>query len=738
MSNSAERTTVGTTIAERLSRLRTLMEREGISAYVVNTYDPHFTEYPSCRWRALEYISGFTGSSGIAVVTREDALLWTDSRYFIQCEEELRGTAFRMMKDDGSAAGDFMEWLRCASRGKPAFEIGINGETLSIAVYRKMLKTGLKVRPLGDLVGEIWTERPEDKTSPAWVFPARFAGEGVESKIGKLRSRMEAECIDYTLFTALDSVAWILNLRASDIDFTPVFLSYLLVGRNSVVLFTDPSRFDELRRCSGRKKFESLASLVEILPYGDVFAYLEKIEGRVSLDFRKTNMRIAGCLGICQDIGPSGGQKQISSTGKADGGATGSEESRADVVDESQYLRFDLQPVHEEPRTDAGDVPGAGVEKTKDREKTCTGVTEFRDADFFALTENNQGKPRAEVIDERDEYLFALTGDNRGKPRTVVVDERDPAETLKACKNSSEVRGMEEAMLRDGAAFVRLLMRVRDSASWSRSEMGGKGSALSERSVSAELERLRREDADYLEPSFGTISAFMEHGAVVHYAPTEKTDKIIDRSGSLVLDFGGQYRFGTTDTTRTILIGGRRASYRAPSRLVADYTAVLKAHLALCRAVFPEGTTGHQLDALAKEQLWQFRETYFHGTGHGVGCCLSVHEGPMSISSRANGVALMPGMILSVEPGLYREGLWGIRIENLVKVSKFGKSEAGRFYRFQTITFMPYERRLIDKALLSPEEISQINDYHQCVYENLEPRLSVEEASFLRSLCEPL
>lgn len=605
------------TTDEKVCKLREILKKEGLFAYVFSTGDPHFSEYPADCYKSVQFLTGFTGSNATVFVSLYEAVIWTDSRYFIQCAEEIKGTVFVMKKTDGPERTDFKEYVREACKGR---KIALPAENLSIRKYADYERAGLDIVPTDDFVSGIWTERPAAPLSPIREVPLKIAGEDRDRKIEKLRAYMETRNLDYLLLTSLDDIAWLLNLRGGDVRYTPVFYSYLLAGRKSVVLFTEKRRATvcgtgKVRsECSKKRTFG-----FEVKDYEEFFPFLNDIQGKIGADFSKTNVNI--------------------------------------------------------------------------KENVKNGI---------------------------------------------LVDVRDYVEELKARKNKTEQSGMRKAHKKDGASLVKLLRFLHSYRAERKKILTENGKSgqnetrsqgiLSEIAVAKMLEEFKKADSDYLEPSFETISAFKEHGAIVHYSADEESNMEIDGNGLLVLDCGSQYAYGTTDITRTLLFGTAQAEQKR------DYTAVLKGHLALERAIFPEGTKGYQLDALAKAPVWSIGASYFHGTGHGVGHNLSVHEGPESISPRANDVKLEEGMILSVEPGLYREGRWGIRIENLVLVKRAFTNETGVFLKFEPLTLCPYEQRLIDKKMLTSEEIAQINHYHKRVYNELKSGLTKNDALFLEKM----
>ena len=580
-------------VNERVEALRKLLKENGLSAWIINGTDPHESEYVSERWKTRKWISGFSGSAGFVVVTLDRALIWVDSRYFVQCADQIRGTCFEMRKLDGPEASSPADWIKENVSGKT----GIAAETLMVEKQRKYAEKGIEITPFRDLADDIWTDRPAMPATAVVRMNDRICGESVQSKVERIRKGALEKGAQWSLVSSLDDIAWTLNLRGNDIEDTPVFLAHLLIGPACVKLFTPVSRFTE-------KQLSEVP--FEVFEYNEIISQLKKLENTsVLLNPRRINMQL-----------------------------------------------------------------------------------------FEAI------------------------------PSSVKIVEGGEVSTdLKACKNRAELEGMRTAHILDGVAMVNFLAMV---------EKGNY--RFTEVSIAQALANEREQEKDYLGPSFSTIAGFAEHGAVIHYSATEETDKEISGNGLLVLDSGGQYTAGTTDITRTLLFG------RATKDQKEDYTLVLKGHLALAAQVFPEGTNGHQLDILAHMFLWNRGMTYFHGTGHGVGFRLSVHEGPqrVSIHPASAEVKLQEGMILSDEPGIYKEGKYGIRIENLVAVVPAMKTEFGQFYTFETLTCCPYERKLIDKSMLTAEEIELVDTYHAWVWEKLHALVNPEALSYLKKATAPL
>lgn len=584
------------TVNERVEALRIQMDKAGLSAWIINGTDPHQSEYVCDRWHARRWISGFTGSAGTVIVTKDKALIWVDSRYFVQCAAQISGTVFEMRKIDGPDASSPLDFLK-ENFGKGG-KVGISDETLMITADERYRQNGIDIKATDDLLDEIWKDRPSMPENPVIKMDDDLCGMSAREKIEKIREMGHRKDEDYHLISSLDDIAWILNLRGCDIDDTPVFLAHLLIGPDSVRLFTPKARFTDVK-----------PECYEVLPYDDVATILSGLKDTViRINPDRINMKMFNALSKAKNVRLSRG--------------------------------------------------------------------------------------------------------------------REYSTDLKAVKNPTELEGMRTAHILDGVALVNFLAMVK------RNEFD-----FTELSIAKALSDERELEEDYLGPSFNTIAGFGAHGAVVHYSATEETDIPITGNGLLVLDSGGQYTCGTTDVTRTLLFG------KATKEQKEDYTLVLKGHLALAGQIFPKGTTGHQIDALAHQFLWQKGMDYFHGTGHGVGFRLSVHEGPQRISSKqgtGEPVQLEAGMVISDEPGIYKEGKHGIRIENLVAVTEAMKTDFGQFLTFEVLTCCPYERDLIEKDLLTQDEIDMVDDYHRWVREMLIDMVDESSRDYLISATEPL
>ena len=587
-------------IAERLEKLRSILRERGIDWYIITGNDPHGSEYPGQRWRTRAFISGFTGSAGVIAVSAERAILWTDSRYYLQAEKELEGTGFELMREGMEGVPTLYGFL--SENSAEGSRIGVDSSAVSITEYRKLYEAlsvkGAVIVGTGDLIDSLWENRPSvPSEAPIRIIDDKRAGESVQSKLQRIRRIMRDKGARWTFISSLDDIAWITNLRSSDIPYNPLFYSFLFISLSKAVLFIAPGRFDEETLGIVSRNFQ-------IEDYGNVEAVLPSL------------------------------------------------------------------------------IRGTGLYSP---DKTA-----------------------------------AMFIDTVGGRRNIISC--DISTTLKSMKNKAELDGMRKAHILDGAAFVSFLAKL--------DKVNG---IYTEKMISDALERERKRMDGYIGPSFSPISAFGANGAVVHYrAPDEKSANVMGH-GLLVLDTGSQFSMGTTDVTRTLFFGMEPTEDEK-----RDYTLVLKGHLALLSQVFPKGTRGVQLDAIAKQFMWQNYSTFFHGTGHGVGCCLMVHEGPQRISPALIDVPLMPGMVVSDEPGLYKEGRYGIRIENLLAVREDEESEFGSFLSFENLTYVPYEKNLIDTSLLTDDEIEQINSYHRKVFYMLSPYLDSYSAEWLKQYASPI
>lgn len=591
-------------IRDRVEALRALMRREGLAAFIFPSTDPHCGEYVPERWKGREWISGFNGSAGTAVITLGEAALWTDSRYFIAAAGQLEGTGFELMRERIDGTPTIAEWIGRKLAVAGGTEVGIDGMTCPAAeveALRAELRRqgGLTLRTNLDPLESLWTDRPGLPTGLIEIHPMGYAGEDCTSKLERIREVLRRRNTGGLLVSTLDDIAWTLNLRGSDVHCNPVFVAYLLVTRRSATLFTDSSKVTPavagyLKGCG-----------VELRPYGDIAAALRTYDG----------------YSITMDAG------------------------------ETSYTLYNSVRCSEKK-----DMPS-------------------------------------------------------------------PVAAMKAVKNEVEAEGFRRAMLRDGVALVKFLSRLKADVA-----RGGE----TELSVSRRLEELRAADPLFRGISFDTISAYQEHGAIVHYEPTPETDKALRPEGLLLIDSGAHYPDGTTDITRTIALGPVTDEQRRV------YTLVLKGHIRLQMLKFPYGAAGTQLDAIARADMWAEGMNFMHGTGHGVGSYLNVHEGPHQIRMEWRPAPLLPGMTVTDEPGLYLAGRFGVRIENTLLVTPYMETEFGRFLGFETLTLCPIDMAPADLSLLTPDEIGWLNSYHARVYEALAPHLDGAEKDWLRKATEAL
>lgn len=586
-------------INQRLESLREVMKREHLAAFIFPSTDAHQSEYVADHWMGRAWISGFDGSAGTAVVTMHSAALWTDSRYFLAAEEQLKGTEFQLMKLKIPGTLSIAEWLGKELQDVDSPEVGLDGWVNSysstsglIADLRKA--GGITVRTNFDPLEEIWKDRPSIPLKPVEIQPMEFAGEDVSSKIKRIRLALRAQHADGMLISALDDIAWALNLRGTDVHCVPVFVSYLLIASDKVSLFVDEAKVSS-----------------------EIRAYLES--------------------------------------------------------------------------------NGVSIYKYNKVEEGLKAYSEYN-----ILLDGN----------ETSYYLWKAVRCQE------IVQASSPIPAMKAVKNEAEIAGYRSAMLKDGVAMVKFLKWLLPAV-----EAGGE----TEISIDKKLTALRAEQKLFRDISFDTIAGYQAHGAIVHYEATPETDIPLKPEGLLLLDSGAQYQDGTTDITRTIALGP------ITEEMKHIYTLVLKAHIQLELAKFPDGASGTQLDALGRECMWREGFNFLHGTGHGVGSYLSVHEGPHQIRMEYMPTPLRAGMTLTDEPGLYLAGKFGVRIENTVLLSDYMKTEFGKFLQIEPLTLCPIDTAPIDLTMLMPEELAWLNEYHAKVYAELAPYLDEEEKKWLEN-----
>ena len=586
-------------INQRLESLREVMKREHLAAFIFPSTDAHQSEYVADHWMGRAWISGFDGSAGTAVVTMHSAALWTDSRYFLAAEEQLKGTEFQLMKLKIPGTLSIAEWLGKELQDVDSPEVGLDGWVNSysstsglIADLRKA--GGITVRTNFDPLEEIWKDRPSIPLKPVEIQPMEFAGEDVSSKIKRIRLALRAQHADGMLVSALDDIAWTLNLRGTDVHCVPVFVSYLLIASDKVSLFVDEAKVSS-----------------------EIRAYLES--------------------------------------------------------------------------------NGVSIYKYNKVEEGLKAYSEYN-----ILLDGN----------ETSYYLWKAVRCQE------IVQASSPIPAMKAVKNETEIAGYRSAMLKDGVAMVKFLKWLLPAV-----EAGGE----TEISIDKKLTALRAEQKLFRDISFDTIAGYQAHGAIVHYEATPETDIPLKSEGLLLLDSGAQYQDGTTDITRTIALGP------ITEEMKRIYTLVLKAHIQLELAKFPDGASGTQLDALGRECMWREGLNFLHGTGHGVGSYLSVHEGPHQIRMEYMPTPLRAGMTLTDEPGLYLAGKFGVRIENTVLLSEYMETEFGKFLQIEPLTLCPIDTAPVDMTMLLPEEFAWLNDYHAKVYAELAPYLDEEEKKWLEN-----
>ena len=590
-------------INQRLESLREVMRREHLSAFIFPSTDAHQSEYVADHWQGRTWISGFNGSAGTAVVTMKSAALWTDSRYFLAAEEQLKGTEFQLMKLKIEGTPTISEWLAQELQGENT-EVGLDGmvnsyhETMGlIADLRK--SGGITVRTNLDPLGLIWTDRPAIPANPVEIQPMEFAGESVASKISRIRTALRQRHADGMLISALDDIAWTLNLRGTDVHCVPVFVSYLLISSQQVSLYVDSAKIND------EVKAYLTENGISLYPYNKVAEGLER--------YSEYNILLDG--------------------------------------DETSYFLW----------------------------KTV-------------------------------------------KCREIIAG-NSPVPAMKAQKNDREIAGFRQAMLRDGVAMVKFLRWLKPAV-----EAGGQ----TEISIDRKLTSLRAEQHLFRDISFDTIAGYQAHGAIVHYEATSETDVALKPEGLILIDSGAQYQDGTTDITRTIALGP------VTEEMKHVYTLVLKGHIQLELAKFPDGASGTQLDALARECMWREGYNYLHGTGHGVGAYLSVHEGPHQIRMEWKPTPLRAGMTVTDEPGLYLSGIFGVRIENTLLIKDYQTTEFGKFLQMESLTLCPIDLTPVDFSMLQPEEIEWLDTYHRDVFEKLSPYLEGEDLEWLREATRPV
>ncbi len=589
-------------IIERIVALRKEMKQSGINAVILPRTDAHLSEYISDHWHIVRYLSGFTGSAGTMVVTEKEALLWVDSRYFLQGAQQIEGTGIILMKDGLPDTPSIVEYL-CENLPK-GDTVGINGMLMSIddtaALRSRLHEAGLKLDVKFDPIDRIWNDRPALPSDKIFVHDEKYAGESAAHKIERILADTRSKGADALFTSALDEIAWVLNIRSNDVPCNPVATSFLYLAPEGSTLFVDEAKM------TPEVEAHLKEAGVAVVPYNSVQKFLADVPANVTV---------------------------LLSGSRASGA-----------------------------------------------------IAEILDGHF-------------------------VKGDS-------------PIAIPKAVKNDVQIQGIRASHIRDGVAMVRSFIEIEKTIN--------EGKKLTEIGVADILLKHRSANDLYFDLSFESICGFGAHGAIVHYSATPESDIEIEKGNLLLIDSGANYLDGTTDITRTIAIGTPSEDMRH------DFTLVMKGHIAIATAIFPEGTRGAQLDAMARMPLWKEGKSYLHGTGHGVGHFLNVHEGPQSIRLNDTLAPLTPGMLTSNEPGVYLADRYGIRCENLVLTIPYEETEFGKFYAFETITLCPFDRTLFQTEIMTPEEIEWVNNYHKTVYDRLAPALTEEEREWLAAATAPL
>lgn len=587
-------------IRERVALLRTFMQEKGIRAFIVPSTDPHSGEYVPEFWESRKWISGFTGSAGTAVITDETGGLWTDSRYFLQAASQLEDTGIMLFKDRLPETPSIAEWL--GSVLSPGDKVGIDGwvnTTTEAENLQKQLQAyGLQLVSTEDPFQRIWKGRPSLPLNPPFILPLSYAGKNCTEKIAEIREQILLNHADAILLSALDEIAWTLNLRGSDVHCNPVFVSYLFITDTTTTLYILPEKITpEIKQYLNDNQ-------IEVKPY--------------------------------------------------------------------QAIEADLHH-----------YTGKGIQ-----------LTPGTNYALYQAASHNQ-----------------------------IIRHESPVLYMKAIKNETEIQGFHHAMIKDGIAMVKFLFWLKNTV---------KNSQETELSIDRKLYNLRAEQKDFKGISFDTIAGYQAHGAIVHYEATEETNATLHPEGLLLLDSGAQYLDGTTDITRTIVLGPVTKEQKT------DFTLVLKGFIELSMAEFPYGTCGTQLDVLARQFMWKFGINYGHGTGHGVGHFLNVHEGPHQFRMNHMPALLLPGMTVTNEPGIYKAGKHGVRTENTMLIVKSKETEFGAFYKFEPLTLCPIDKEAILPEMLSYEEKQWLNNYHSLVYDRLNASLNTDEQAWLKEATSPI
>lgn len=590
-------------VKEKIQKLRALMSENGIDAYIISNSDPHLSEYVAEHWKVRSWVSGFSGSAGTVVITKDDGGLWTDGRYYIQAERQLAGSGIRLFKAAEPNVPTYTEWIgNTLEKGQC---VGFDGWVFNTSMAKEMEtifnNKELKINKEANLLDNVWQDRPALSTEPAFNHDVKFAGKSTLEKLTEVREEMKKKRLDYYIISSLDDIAWLFNIRGRDVTNNPVVISYALISMEEAYLFIDERKVtEEVRTTLSNNQ-------VQIKPYDDILAEVGNLENnkRILLDPSRINVRI-------YDVIPAG----------------------------------------------------------------C-----------------------------------------------VKLEGTDITTNLKAVKNEIEIKNLKNSQVRDGVAMVKFLH-------WLDTNIGK--TPITEISATEKLESFRREQEYFVEPSFATIAAYKGNAAMMHYNAYENEECVLKPEGLFLLDSGGQYFDGTTDITRTMALGPITKQEKE------DFTLVLKSHIALCKIKFLYGATGSNLDIIARQPLWERGLDYKCGTGHGLGYFLNVHEGPHRLSQVPNTARLEKGMLITNEPGIYREGKHGIRTENTLLVVEDEKTEFGQFMKFEVVSLCPIDLNAIDKNLLTEGEISWLNEYHKEVYNTLSPYLNTEEKTWLEGATRTL
>lgn len=581
---------------DRLQAIREEMKANGIDAYIIPSSDPHISEYLPSRYKCIKWLSGFTGSAGTLAITQDFAGLWTDSRYFVQANEQLSGTGFELVKLKVQGAAEYATWL--ADTLQEGDTVAFDGNLASIsvaqAIHGTLVPRGMKINGHADLFENVWTDRPALPAAATYLLPESTTGESTADKLARIKAKLAEKRAAAHMISSLDDLAWVLNMRGSDVKCNPVFLGFLLIESEQNTLFIDISKVSAADKASLKE------SGVSLRPYEEAFTAVKELQvDSIWLDAKR-----------------------------------------------SCYAMYDSVP--------------KGVK---------------------------------------------------------IIEDINPSTHLKAVKNEVEIAHTRNVMIKDGVAMTKFFKWIEEEVSHGK---------LTEISVAEKLQEIREANEGFKDISFDTIAGYLEHGALPHYKATDASNSTLKAEGLLLVDSGGQYTDGTTDITRVVSLGKITAEEKT------DYTIVLKGTIEGSMAIFPKGTRGYQIDAITRRPIWENLRNYGHGTGHGVGFFLNVHEGPHTFNPAAVDIPVEVGMISSIEPGLYREGEYGIRIENLVLSQDLESNQFGNFMHFETLTICYIATDLVDKSLLDQKHIDWLNNYNNWVYEQLAPQLNSEEAAWLR------